>query len=152
MINSERMNLSLKGVSGSKLSEQEIALRSKAVFKVWTYTDVTNFIEVNFESSSVKEELLKIAKKYPHSAYPSFIKNIQKTVGILLKKRSEVINNNFKDKNKNKVVEKNIQDIKSNISIEEEIQLELNKQQELPLQEQEKVEPVSQEDLEKEFN
>lgn len=144
------MKLSLKNVSGNKLSEQEIALRSKATFKVWTYADVTDFIEVNFEDSTIKEELIKIAKKYPHSAYPSFIKNIQKTVGILLKKRSESINNNFKDKNKNKIIEKNMQDIKPNISIEEEIQLELNKQQELPLQED--VKPVSQQDLEKEFN
>lgn len=150
MINSEKMKLSLKNVSGNKLSEQEIALRSKATFKVWTYADVTDFIEVNFEDSTIKEELIKIAKKYPHSAYPSFIKNIQKTVGILLKKRSESINNNFKDKNKNKIIEKNMQDIKPNISIEEEIQLELNKQQELPLQED--VKPVSQQDLEKEFN
>ncbi len=154
MINSEKFNLNLKGASGSKLSEQEIGLRSKAIFKVWTYIDVVNFIEVNFEDSLVKEELLKVAKKYPHSAYPNFIKNIQKTVSIILSNRSEAVKKTFKDLNKNKIIQKNMEDIKTDISIEEEIRLELIKEKELSLQESkdQKIENISQEVLQKEFD
>ena len=76
MKNSENINLNISNASGSKISEQELALRSKAIFYVWTHSDVVSFIETNFEDDSIKDELIKIAKKYPHSAYPNFIKNI----------------------------------------------------------------------------
>lgn len=144
MKNSEKISLNLKNSSGNKLSEQELALRSKAVFHVWTYVDVVNFIETNFEEESIKKELIKVAKKYPHSAYPIFIKNIQKTVNIIIKNRSEEINKNFVNKNL-KSVEKNIQDIKKDISIEEEIKLEMNKEIEANKESQ------SEEELKKEF-
>lgn len=139
MKNSEKINLSLKNVSGNKLSEQEIALRSKAVFHVWTFVDVVNFIEKNFEEENIKKELIKIAKKYPHSAYPIFIKDIQKTVNLIIKRRAEEVNKNYVTKNV-KAVEKNIQDLKKEMSVEEEIKLELNKE-----------ENVSKEELQKEF-
>lgn len=139
MKNSEKINLSLKNVSGNKLSEQEIALRSKAVFHVWTFVDVVNFIEKNFEEENIKKELIKVAKKYPHSAYPIFIKDIQKTVNLIIKRRAEEVNKNYVTKNV-KAVEKNIQDLKKEMSVEEEIKLELNKE-----------ESVSKEELQKEF-
>lgn len=139
MKNSEKINLSLKNVSGNKLSEQEIALRSKAVFHVWTFVDVVNFIEKNFEEENIKKELIKVAKKYPHSAYPIFIKDIQKTVNLIIKRRAEEVNKNYVTKNV-KAVEKNIQDLKKEMSVEEEIKLELNKE-----------ENVSKEELQKEF-
>lgn len=126
MKNSEKINLNIKNASGSKISEQELALRSKAIFYVWTHSDVVSFIENNFEDDSIKEELIKIAKKYPHSAYPNFIKNIQKTVNLIIKNRSEAIDKNYIRPVKNKIVEKNIQDIKQELSIEDEINLELN--------------------------
>ena len=126
MKNSEKINLNIKNASGSKISEQELALRSKAIFYVWTHSDVVSFIENNFEDNSIKQELIKIAKKYPHSAYPNFIKNIQKTVNLIIKNRSEAIDKNYIRPVKNKIVETNIQDIKQELSIEDEINLELN--------------------------
>ena len=126
MKNSEKISLNIKNASGSKISEQELALRSKAIFYVWTHSDVVSFIENNFEDDSIKEELIKIAKKYPHSAYPNFIKNIQKTVNLIVKNRSEAIDKNYISPVKNKIVETNIQDIKQELSIEDEINLELN--------------------------
>ena len=70
MKNSEKISLSLKNTSGNKLSEQELALRSKAVFQVWTFIDVVNFIETNFDYeefidlrlSNLKSNLLNIEK------------------------------------------------------------------------------------------
>ena len=126
MKNSEKINLNIRNASGSKISEQELALRSKAIFYVWTHSDVVSFIETNFEDDSIKDELIKIAKKYPHSAYPNFIKNIQKTVNLIVKNRSEAIDKNSISPVKNKIVETNIQDIKQELSIEDEIKLELN--------------------------
>jgi len=126
--NSEKINLNIRNASGSKISEQELALRSKAIFYVWTHSDVVSFIETNFEDDSIKDELIKIAKKYPHSAYPNFIKNIQKTVNMIVKNRSEAIDKNYISPVKNKIVETNIQDIKQELSIEDEINLELNNQ------------------------
>ena len=149
MINSEKINLNLKGTSGSKISEQELALRSKAVFEVWTYVDVVNFIETNFEEEYIKKELLNIAKKYPHSAYPNFIKNIQKNVAMIIKSRSESINSTFEKKAKNKPVEKNIQDIKQELSIEEQIKLEMEKGKEVEVKIEET--PYGMKELEKEF-
>ena len=128
MKNSEKINLNIRNASGSKISEQELALRSKAIFYVWTHSDVVSFIETNFEDDSIKDELIKIAKKYPHSAYPNFIKNIQKTVNMIVKNRSEAIDKNYISPVKNKIVETNIQDIKQELSIEDEINLELNNQ------------------------
>lgn len=126
MKNSEKINLKISNTSGSKISEQELALRSKAIFYVWTHSDVVNFIETNFEDDSIKDELIKIAKKYPHSAYPNFIKNIQKTVNMIVHNRSEAIDKNYIRPVKNKIAETNIQDIKQELSIEDEINLELN--------------------------
>lgn len=156
MINSEKISLNFKNVSGSKVSEQELALRSKAVFEVWTYVDVVNFIEKNFEEEFIKKELFNIAKKYPHSAYPNFIKNIQKTVSMIIKNRSDSISGILNQKSKNKPVEKNIQDIKAELSIEEQIKLEIENKK---IEEQVKIEvenkkeetPYGIRELEKEF-
>lgn len=159
MINSEKINLNLKNVSGSKISEQELALRSKAVFEVWTYVDVVNFIETNFEEEFIKKELLSIAKKYPHSAYPVFIKNIQKTVSAILKNRSESLNSSFSNKQKLKPVEKNIQDMKQELSIEEQIKLEMENEKKIEVKQEIEVKeniesddpPYGIKELEKEF-
>jgi hypothetical protein len=153
LINSEKLNFSLKNISGSKISEQELALRSKAVFEVWTYVDVLNFIEKNFEEDFIKKELINIAKKYPHSGYPVFIKNIQQIVGTIIKNRSEVINCTHEKISKNKVEEKNIKDIKSELSIEEKIKLEMEQEEKLKANtDVEQTEtPYGIKELEKEF-
>lgn len=153
MINSEKVNLNLKNISGNKVSEQEMALRSKAVFEVWTYVDVVNFIETNFEEDYIKNELLNIAKKYPHSAYPNFIKNIQKSVSMIIKNRSDSINSTFEKKVKNKPVEKNIQDIKQELSVEEQIKLEMEKGKQIEenIKETNEETPYGIKELEKEF-
>lgn len=154
MINSEKVNFNFKNISGNKISEQVLALRSKAVFEVWTYVDVVNFIEKNFEEDFIKKELLNIAKKYPHSAYPNFIKNIQKTVSSIVKNRSNSINNIFNQKIKSKQVEKNIQDIKNELSVEEQIKLEMedeNKKEEIFVENKKEEMPYGIKELEKEF-
>ena len=154
MKNSEKINLKIGNTSGNKISEQELALRSKAIFFVWTYEDVVNFIDVNFEDEAIKKELLKIAKKYPISAYENFIKNIQSTVSLINKKRTEASEKDFKNTAKVQFVKTDIQEIKSELSIEEEIQKELKEKetQEKPeTQEKSNEETISKQELEKEF-
>lgn len=149
MINSEKININLRNTSGNKISEQELALRSKAIFEVWTYVDVVNFIETNFEEEYIKKELLNIAKKYPHSAYSAFVKNIQKNVALIIDNRSRLINDNIEKKTKAKLVPKNIQDIKQELSVEEQIKLEIEKEKKV----EDKIEdtPYGIKELEKEF-
>lgn len=71
----ERSNFKVSVSGNNKLSEYEIKLRKSVNLTPIYFDQVENYINNRIEDEELRAKVMKIAKRYPHSALGKFIAN-----------------------------------------------------------------------------
>ena len=161
-MNSEKLNFNIGNFSDKYLSEREKSLRSKSRIKIFTIEEVKSFVMNQKVTEEIKQDLLILLNKYPHSAYNNFIENINKNIQVIMGKRNKYIeenNPNYKESlnRKNNVVKKMLfEDINEEAVQEEAAKEEETAKEEEAAKEKDKILEDSNksilDELKKEFN